>query len=294
MSVRPGIYGEIPAEAYYADALNEQPTLNASVLKLLLKASPRHAWTAHPKLNPEYAPKVAAKFDVGLAAHEVFLLGNDDRVFVLPPQFKDWRKDEAQEVRARARAEGMVPLLAHQWQDVSVMLTALREQLPGLDVDPPMFVEGKAEQTLVWRDQGVLCRARIDWLHGSLQAVDDLKTCSGSASPLVWASRTLWGMQAEIQAAFTIRGIEAVSGVKPEFRFLACETHPPYAISPVRLGPRAVEFANEQIDRGLELWKRCLKEDRWPSYPARIVDADPPSWMLWEASDLEDIAEAAA
>lgn len=292
MTVREGIYGEISAERYYADELNEEPTLNASVLKHLIKQSPRHAWTEHPKLNPAYEPVADKKFDVGTAAHEIFLLGNDQRVHVVDAD--SWRTKAAQEVRDRARAEGLVPLLADQWVRVSAMLTALREQLPKLDVDPPMFVEGKAEQTMVWRDRGVLCRARIDWLHGSLQAVDDLKTCSGSASPLVWASRTLWGMQAEIQAAFTIRGIKAVAGVDTEFRFLACETHPPYAISPVRLGPQALEFANDRIDGGLDLWKRCLKENRWPSYPTRLVDADPPAWALWDASEAEDVAEAAA
>lgn len=292
MSLRPGIYGEISADRYYADELNDEPTLNASVLKHLIKQSPRHAWTEHPKLNPDWEPHVASKFDVGTAAHEIFLLGNDDHVHVV--EADSWRTKAAQEVRDRARAEGLVPLLTHQWQDVSAMLTALREQLPKLDVDPPMFVEGKAEQTLIWRDRGVLCRARIDWLHGSLQAVDDLKSCGGSASPLVWASKTLFGMQAEIQAAFTTRGIRAVAGVNTEFRFLACETHPPYAISPVRLSPRALELANAQIDRGLDTWKRCLKEDRWPSYPGRIVDAEPPAWTLWEAEDAQDVAAEVA
>lgn len=290
MALAPGIH-DLAAEDYYADQLDEQITLNATVCKALIKASPAHARTQHPRLNPEHEDKQASRFDVGTAAHEVFLLGNDDLVHVVDAD--DWRKKDAQAVRDRARAEGLVPLLRKEWVRVSAMLTALREQLPTLDCHPPMFVDGQAERTLVWEDHGVWCRARLDYLHDDYSAVDDLKTCQ-NASPLQWASRTLFTIQAEIQAGMTIRGIRAVTGRTPEFRFLACETRPPYAISPVRLGPAAIAMANHEIDRALEQWKRCLETDTWPAYPRVIVDAEPPSWRESEMWAAESIAEEVA
>lgn len=281
----------LEAAKYYADELdNDEPSLNASVAKLLISASPRHAWTAHCRLNPAYEEKIASKFDVGTAAHEIFLLGNDHKVHVV--EADDWKTKLAREVRDRAREQGLVPLLTHQWQQVSAMLTALREQLPTLDCDPGLFQGGKAEQTLVWRDHGVLCRARLDYLHDDFTAADDLKT-SASANPLVWANRTMWSIGAEIQACMTIRGIKAVTGVTPDFRFLACETKPPFAVSPVRLGPSAIAMANHKLDRALEKWKRCLDTDTWPSYPTSIVDAEPPSWAeseMWQAEELDEVA----
>lgn len=289
--MKPGIY-DLDAARYYADDLTDGPTLNATVCKLLIKSSPRHAWTAHPRLNPNYAPDTDKKFDVGSAAHELFLLDDDSRVAVVDAA--DWRTNAAKAVRDQAREEGMIPLLAHQWAEVHAMLEALRAQLPGLEVDPPMFVGGKPEQTIVWTDDyGVKCRARLDYLHDDNRACDDMKTCKGSASPIAWASRTLFGMQAEIQACLTVRGIKKLTGVTPEFRFLAVETRPPFGISPVRLGPSAIAMANHQIDTALVKWKRCLESEVWPSYPPVIVDAEPPAWVeseMWAAEQLGEVA----
>jgi hypothetical protein len=99
-----------------------------------------------------------------------------------------------------------------------------------------------------------------------------------------------------VQAVFTMRGIKALTGDTPEFRFLPCETKPPFAISAVRLGPAAIEMASHNIDRALEKWKRCLATDVWPSYTTAVVDADPPPWaesQMWEAEALEEESVAA-
>src|ERR1700746_297190 len=101
--MKPGVYPDLPERAYYADELAEEPSLNASVCKLLIKRSPRHAWTEHPKLNLDSRAKVDKNFDVWTCAHEIFLLGNDERVHVVDA--RDWRTKAAQEVRDRARAE---------------------------------------------------------------------------------------------------------------------------------------------------------------------------------------------
>jgi hypothetical protein len=285
--MKPGIHSITP-DAYYADSFTEEPSLNGTVAKLLISDSPRHAWTAHPKLNPAYEEKVASKFDVGTAAHEVFLLGNDDRVHVV--EANDWRTKAAQEVRDRARAEGLIPLLTDQWQQVSAMLTALRAQLPGIDADPPLFAAGKPEQTLIWRDRGVLCRARLDWLHDSLECCDDLKSAGRTANPHVWTRTTMWSIGADIQSAFTLRGLKAALGVDSTFRFVIAETHEPYAIAAVTLSSQALALANAKIDVALERWKECLRTDAWPAYPPHVLTVDPPPWaetQWWEAQELE-------
>lgn len=283
---------DLNADAYYADELSDEPTLNATVAKLLIHASPRHAWQQHPKLNPAYQSKAEKRFDVGSAAHEIFLLDNTEKVAVV--EAADWRSKAAQAARDQAREEGKVPLLADQWTDVYAMLDALRLQIPGLELDPPMFLDGKPEQTIVWTDKyGVRCRARLDYLHDDYRAVDDLKTCKGSAGPWSWAARTLWGMHAEIQAALTVRGIKKLTGVDTDFRFLAVETSPPYGICPVRLSPAAREMADHQVDRALLKWSRCLESDIWPSYPPVIVDAEPPGWAeqrMWDAEAWDEAA----
>src|SRR5262245_50563917 len=77
----PGIY-DIPLAEYLADPC-PAPSLSASIAHILLSQSPRHAWEAHPRLNPHYEPEEAEAFDLGTAAHAYLLEGAE--VFVTLP-----------------------------------------------------------------------------------------------------------------------------------------------------------------------------------------------------------------
>lgn len=317
--MKPGVH-DIKAARYYADALGKEISLNGTVLKALVSDSPLHAWTAHPRLNPDYEEKTDSKFDVGSAAHALFLQGelitdelivtrdDDDAVradvlikvdgkrFALVTDASDWRTKAAKAMRDDARAQGLVPLLAEQWEQTRQLAVTIRERVAEIDANPALFVAGKAEQTLVWRDRDVLCRARLDWLHDSLECCDDLKTAGRTANPHVWARTTMWSIGADIQAAFTLRGLRLALGVESTFRFVVAEVHAPYAISVVTPSSQALELANRKIDAGLDKWKRCLAEDSWPAFPPRVLTVDPPPWMeqqWWEAQQLEEEVQAA-
>ena len=67
-----GIHYSMRAAAYHADPC-ERPSLSSSIAKILLEKTPRHAWTAHPRLNPDFAAKDESKFDLGTAVHELML-----------------------------------------------------------------------------------------------------------------------------------------------------------------------------------------------------------------------------
>jgi len=294
--MKAGVY-PLTADAYYADQLDGQTspeiTLNATVCKLLINESALHAWTHHPRLNPDYRETIDTKFDLGTVAHEVFLLDNAEHVRVVDAD--DWRTKAAREARDQAHADGNVPLLGHEWKRVNTMLDALRDHLATIHADPPLFAAaGKPEQTLIWQDRGVWCRARMDWLHDSLGCCDDLKTAGRSANPHVWTRTTMWGIGADIQAAFTLRGLRAALGVDSTFRFVIAETHEPYAISAIELGAAALTLANAKIDVALERWKECLRTGIWPSYPPRVLTVEPPPWaesQWWEQQQVaEDIA----
>src|SRR5687767_13860747 len=190
----PGIY-DVPADTYHADPA--PPSLSASICKLLCQRSPRHAWEAHPALNPEFVRVEEKKFDAGTAAHAM-LLDGDDICEVIDAQ--DWRTNKAKDARDAARANGKVPLLAGQYEQVQNMVTAARWQLETVDAAPPLLEHGKPEQTLIWQEGDVTCRALVDWLHDDHTAVDDLKTTTGSANPADWAHRRLWDLGADIQA----------------------------------------------------------------------------------------------
>ena len=283
----PGIYTDLPAEEYHADPAS--PSLSAGIATLICNRSPLHAWTAHPRLNPDYERVEEQKFDVGNVAH-IMLLDEEDPCHVVDAP--DWRTNAAKEERDAARADGFIPLLPHQFAEVEAMVAAVRTQLEGMSIDPPLFCDGQPEQTLVWEEAGVTCRARLDWLRDDRAACDDLKTTSGSARPSDWSQRRLWDIGADIQVAMYLRGVKAVTGREPAFRFVVVETCPPYALSVVSLAPSALELANSKLDYALAKWRECLETDTWPSYPTQIAWAEAPTWheVRWlEERQLEEV-----
>lgn len=276
----PGIHSFIAEDDYHRDPCAE-PSLSASMAKLLVSQSPLHAWTAHPRLNPNWAPDVSSKQqDIGTAAHAL-LLGVGKGIQEIP--FGDYRSNAAKEARIRARAAGMVPVLSDDVADVRAMVLSAVQQVTAHEIGN-VFDGCKAEQTMVWRDGETWCRARIDCLpadftgEGRARLVD-YKTTSGSAEPDAFASR-LYGMDGDIQAAFYERGLlKLYPNVREvEFLFIAQETEPPYGLSVVSLGNMALDQAREKVEEAFKVWRACMKADRWPGYPPRVCRVDPPGW----------------
>lgn len=288
----PGVH-TMPAVEYHADVIDdERPSLNASIAAILCESSPAHARAAHPRLNPTFVRVEEDKFDVGTCAHALMLEG---REVVEVVYANDWRTKAAQQLRDRARADGRVPLLSKDWDRVQAMAATLRSQLDLVDADPGLYVDGKAEQTLVWEDDhGVLCRARCDWLHEDLTAIDDLKTTSASANPEKW-QRTLFDIGADVQVAFYLRGLERLTGRSygcEAFRYVVIETAPPFALSVVSLSPHGLELGRRKVAYAIEAWARCLLNEEWPGYPRRPVFVDPPPWVeqRWLEREITGVA----
>lgn len=261
------------ADDYHADPC-DQPSLSASLATLLCTTSPAHAWTAHPRLNPRFERREDDKFDVGKIVHALLLEGQEIAAVV---DADDWRTKAARAARDEARAAGLVPVLAKNAAVVTATVTAVREQLASFDADPPLLTDGKPEQTLIWSDGDVSCRARLDWLRDDLAAIDDVKTTVRSANPETW-TRSMFGIGADVQARFYQRGVRTVTGREPAFRFVVVETNPPYAVAVVSLSPAAESLADAKVEWALATWKRCLETGSWPGYSTRVAFAEPPSW----------------
>lgn len=280
----------IDATDYHNDTVADQPTLSASIAAILCTQTPAHAWVAHPKLNPNFERHEEQKFDVGTCAHSLLLEG-ESAVRVVYAD--DWRTKEAKELRDQARAHGQTPLLEKHWDAVQAMVAAIRVQLDRVDAHPSLFTDGKPEQTLVWDEDGVTCRARLDWLRDDHRAADDLKTTSRSANPEAWA-RSLFGSGRDVQAALYRRAIRAVTGVDADFRYCIAETYPPYAMSVVSLAPSALALADEKVGWAIDVWRDCLKNDRWPAYTNRVAYAELPAWEEARWLDREAREDVAA
>jgi hypothetical protein len=295
-----GAHKMVHPNAYLADPADEL-SVRSGLLKTLVQRSPRHAWLAHPKLNPNYKPVHDKKFDLGSAMHIQVLGDPHDRIIKI--DHKDYRTAASKAARDNAYAKHDVPILAHQMPAIEFaaatappQLSALRD-LNGDDFTACPFTDGEPEMTIIWRDEktGVLCRGRLDWWHHDITEHTmfwDYKTTTGSAAPDD-LSRRLLNTGSDFQAAFYCRGIRAITGIKnPRFGFIVQETTEPFALCAVTFDRDVMRAADQQIGRALALWKRCVEENRWPGYPQRMSMIYAPAWLIANERERELVEEA--
>jgi len=268
---------DIPAADYHDDKLADQPSLSASIAKILCNATPAHAREAHPRLNPNFKkPDGEEKFDIGTASHSILLEGVSKIEVIVAD---DWKKQATRDLRDEARAAGFVPLLSRQADAVVAMVEAAKVQLAAHDVQPTLFgPEGHAERTLAWDDDGgVACRARPDWLADDCTLIADYKTAH-NANPEKWAKRALFDNGYDIQCALYLRGLLKITGVHAKWLWVVQEKTPPYVLSVVRPGADVLAIGSAKAQRAINLWRDCLERDEWPGYSATVYEAELPAW----------------
>lgn len=267
---------------YHADRVADAPTLSNSIAKVIIEKSPLHARAEHPRFNPQLERKADKKFDLGTGAHALLLEGREDAIVVVNADA--YRSDAAKAARSEAYLAGKTPILEKDLAPVQEMVAAARGQLQKFT--PVPFTDGKPEKTLVWNDNGVLCRARIDWLRDDLTGIDDYKTTSASAAPEKWG-KTMAGFDGAMQVAFYLRGLRALGARQPWFRFVVQELAPPYALCVFSLSPDTLAIADAKVQYAIDTWRRCVATDVWPAYPEETcyLQAAP-----WEESQWLDRA----
>ncbi|WP_291996498.1 PD-(D/E)XK nuclease-like domain-containing protein [Candidatus Accumulibacter sp. ACC012] len=192
----PGLL-RMPAKQYHAD----QSIGHSGIIKLL--KSPAHLREALDHPSP---PTPAMAF--GTAVHTHVL--EPDRFFeefAVVEKF-DRRTKEGKEAAARFEQENQGKTLITS--DDLANLTRLRAAVHAHEGSGPPLLEGRS------RVVGVLdrlahrisCRCRPDWFNGT--AVADLKSCVDASSR--GFSRAIANLGYDIQAAFYVDGMKAVTG----------------------------------------------------------------------------------
>ncbi|MZR14250.1 hypothetical protein GQE99_14600 [Maritimibacter sp. DP07] len=267
---------DIPGDRYHADPC-EKPSLSSTLAKTLLAKSPRHAWTESPRLNPDWEPTEKKTFDIGRAAHRA-VLGKGGDYVAIPDHLLATNgaasTKAAKEFIDDARAAGLVPLKSEEVEAIETMrdVAALRLAENRIDFDPD-----RSELSALSEIDGVHCRAMLD--HVPLAASDpiyDFKTCESAA--LDACERAILNYGYDVQAEHYRQVWKAATGEDRVFRFVFQEKTAPFEISVVEVGPDTLSLACKKIARAREIWRLCLREDRWPGYPAGVHRIELPEW----------------
>jgi hypothetical protein len=247
--MQPGLHYGVSEAAYHADPAPE-PSLSASIAGLLIKRSPRHAFQAHPRLNPKWRAKdTSQEMDDGRVLHAMLLRSDSPVVEV---HEDDWRTNRAKDAKAEARAAGKVAVLSRRLPGLATIAEAARKELEQHHDCQDMFQDADAEVVGIWQeDDGSYCRLRIDWLaKDPRQPAYDFKFTTTSAAPDAY-ERTIWNEHA-LRTAFYRRGLEQLRGWAPAYRFVVIETAPPYGVSVFECARDVQAFGEDQLEN------RCI------------------------------------
>lgn len=266
----PGLYPDLPEKVYHGDP----DSLSSTGVRLMVKPGgpAKHRFGAHEDNDD---------FDLGTAAHTL-LLGTGTAIEVV--EAKTWQSNAAKAARAKARAEGKVPLLTKQYEAVKAMVAAAmgRPEVAALFPGGP---ESAAEMSAYAMDPltWVMLRARFDYiifLPDRRVRVRDYKTTKDASPSGFKKSAASYGYH--IQVAHYCRVLDALGYEVEEFLLLAQEKTPPYLTSIHEFDAEAIAVGDEVVTNGIELFAHCHAADNWPGYGDRINRMSLPTWAIGE------------
>ena len=252
---RPGVYDGMPEDVYHGDPVPGGSLSSSGARKLLSPSCP-----AKFRYEADNPPAAKDYFELGSAAHKLVLGAGTEIITIKAP---DWRTKAAKDERDAARAEGFLPLLTAEHEQVLAMAAALRAHPVASALFNPE--RGKPEQSLFWQDAptGVWRRARLDWLPDvsarERLIVADYKT-SASASPAAFA-RSVANYGYHQQDAWYRDAVRAVGlSADPAFLFVVQEKEPPYLVTVAELDTPSVQAGRELNRQAIELYRACSRE----------------------------------
>ena len=263
--VEPGLY-DIPAELYHSDPIPGGSLSSTGARRLANQCPAKFRYWVD---NPE-PPK--RHLDLGTAAHSVVLEEGEN---IVVTEFDDWRTKAAREERDAIRADGGVPLLFHEGEQVTAMAAAIRAEPDAARLLEPG--SGVAEQSAFWEDGGVWRRARFDWLRHDGQIVDYKTARSCRREDLEKAFNEHGYMQQQEWYIDAGLALDVADPEKP-FQFVLQEKDPPYLVVVTTCDPMARSIGRHLNQVALNAYAICRESGEWPGYLPNPMTALP-SWV---------------
>jgi len=181
---------------------------------------------------------------------------------------------------ADVRERGLIPVTQETWDTAHNMALAVDEHPLAAD----LLSVGEPEQTILWDQDGVPMKARMDWVRDGV--VVDLKT-TASANPNDFR-RSIATFGYHVQQAVYEAAYAALNGTAPRFVFVAVESRAPHLVSVIELDEEAVGRGRVLMDRAVDLYRECTASGEWPGY-SEINRVSLPQWALFDQDEEEII-----
>ncbi|EDT6510246.1 exodeoxyribonuclease VIII [Salmonella enterica subsp. enterica] len=256
--IQPGIYYDIPNEAYHAG-----PGVSKSQLDDIADTPAIYLWRKNAPVDTEKTKSL----DTGTAFHCRVLEPEEfSKRFIIAPEFNrrtSAGKEEEKTFLEECARTGRTVLTAEEGRKIELMYQSVMALPLG-----QWLVEsaGYAESSVYWEDPetGILCRCRPDKIIPEFHWIMDVKTTAD-----IQRFRTAYyDYRYHVQDAFYSDGYRAQFGEIPTFVFLVASTTTECGRYPVEIfmmGEDAKLAGQREYRRNLQTLAECLNNDEWPA-----------------------------
>ncbi|MBA2142284.1 exodeoxyribonuclease VIII [Salmonella enterica subsp. houtenae serovar 44:z36,[z38]:-] len=256
--IQPGIYYDIPNEAYHAG-----PGVSKSQIDDIADTPAIYLWRKNAPVDTEKTKTL----DTGTAFHCRILEPEEfSKRFIIAPEFNrrtSAGKEEEKTFLEECARTGRTVLTAEEGRKIELMYQSVMALPLG-----QWLVEsaGYAESSVYWEDPetGILCRCRPDKIIPEFHWIMDVKTTAD-----IQRFRTAYyDYRYHVQDAFYSDGYRAQFGEIPTFVFLVASTTAECGRYPVEIfmmGEDAKLAGQREYRRNLQTLAECLNNDEWPA-----------------------------
>ncbi|EAP9448887.1 exodeoxyribonuclease VIII [Salmonella enterica] len=256
--IQPGIYYDIPNEAYHAG-----PGVSKSQLDDIADTPAIYLWRKNAPVDTEKTKSL----DTGTAFHCRVLEPEEfSKRFIIAPEFNrrtSAGKEEEKTFLEECARTGRTVLTAEEGRKIELMYQSVMALPLG-----QWLVEsaGYAESSVYWEDPetGILCRCRPDKIIPEFHWIMDVKTTAD-----IQRFRTAYyDYRYHVQDAFYSDGYRAQFGEIPTFVFLVASTTAECGRYPVEIfmmGEDAKLAGQREYRRNLQTLAECLNNNEWPA-----------------------------
>jgi exodeoxyribonuclease VIII len=153
--------------------------------------------------------------------------------------------------------------------------------------------EGECELSMFWVDAatGLNMKGRLDKFIRTKETatVVDLKKTRSPSARRFGAQAFQLGYY--IKAAIYVSGVQALTGIRPKFKWIAIESKGPHESAVYRATPDVLTLGMQEWETLARLLIECRKTDVWPQEQEVEEDLILPEYAFGMADELDDFAE---
>lgn len=165
---------------------------------------------------------------------------------------------------AELAEHGMEVISADQYQQC----VGMRESLKSHPAMKLLRRKGWSEVSIVWELHGLKMKGRLDRgsLEGSRPMILDIKKCRVGKGTKEECERSVLNYGYHIQAAGYVRGVEQLTGTRPEFLWVFVEDNPPYDIQILPMDETCFDVGWHEVNRIVEHYTTCVTRNNIHGY----------------------------